>query len=396
MSRNQKIFLFILGLYVIFDFVLGSLVGVFLWDKTKETSVILKYFITLFTSIMVFSQFSSLAIAKFGAKRIYIFSILLGFLQALFMLVFQNSIAQMIVIFGILSGASIGFQAVAYSIVASSISSGPEVTKFLGIKSSIMNIVSIIAVPFITYLISKVGSYNISYAIALCVGIVEVFLISRLDIVETVSNYHPFSYLSTAISNTDTRVYLMTRFVYGIFNGPIWAILGIVTFMFAGNLSIWGIISSIMTILNIIGSYIYGKLNSSNLRKAYSIFSTLIFASTTLILATNWNFSSFLLYQLGLVILNTTFAIHYESLTYDLISESEEMQNNKKEILGLGEICIGLGRILPLIILSFVGFRMDDSLIIQVLFVAIASMPVIIISLLKNTTSFQTRYAKIG
>jgi hypothetical protein len=85
MSRNQKIFLAILGLYVIFDFVLGSLVGVFLWDQTKETTVILKYYFTLFAAIMVFSQASSFLIGKFGAKKVYIFSIFLGLIQAVFL-----------------------------------------------------------------------------------------------------------------------------------------------------------------------------------------------------------------------------------------------------------------------------------------------------------------------
>jgi hypothetical protein len=111
--------------------------------------------------------------------------------------------------------------------------------------------------------------------------------------------------------------------------------------------------------------------------------------------ATNWNFATFLIYHFGLVLLNATFAIHYESLTYDLISENEEFASHKKELLGLGEICIGVGRFIPIYILLVSNFSFDDNSIIQILFIAIASMPLIIISLLKNTTPFQKRCAKI-
>lgn len=395
MSRNQKIFLAILGIYVVFDFVLGSLVGVFLWDQTKETAIILKYYLTLFASIMIFSQLSSFLVGKFGAKKVYIFSILLGLVQAIFLLLFQSSIAQLVMLFGIIAGASIGFQAVAYGIVASSITAGTDSSNFLGIKSSLMNIVSIVSVPIVTYLIGLTGSYNISYIIGLISGIFVILLISYLDVATVETPYHPLRYIRSALAESETRTYLLTRFIYGMFSGPVWAILGIVTFKFAGGLVLWGVISTVFTIINIIGSYMYGRIKSNNLHKTYSVFSTLIFASVTLILATNWNFVTFLIYQFGLVILNTTFAIHYESLTYDLLSENEEFASNKKELLGLGEICIGIGRLIPLAILLLINFSLDDNIIIQILFITIASLPLVIINLLKSTSSFQKRYAKI-
>jgi hypothetical protein len=112
-------------------------------------------------------------------------------------------------------------------------------------------------------------------------------------------------------------------------------------------------------------------------------------------LATNWNFATFLIYQLGLVILNATFAIHYESLTYDLLASDRECTSNKKELLGLGEIFIGLGRLVPIGLLLAINFSLEDNLVIQILFIAIASLPLIIINLLKNTASFQNRYVRI-
>lgn len=395
MSHNQKIFLAILGVYVIFDFVLGSLVGVFLWDQTKETRVLLVYYLTLFLSIMVFSQVSSYLVAYFGAKKTYILSILLGMSQAVLLLVYQGNISQMVIFFGLVAGASIGIQAVSYGLVASIITHGSDASRFLGIKSSLMNLVSIISVPVITFLIAKTGSYNLSYLIGLGAGILVILLISLLKIEVETTSYHPLRFLPVALTSNDSHIYLLTRFIYGLFNGPVWAILGIVTYKFAGNLAAWGIISTIFTILHILGSYLYGKINSNNIHKAYSVFSTLIFAFLTIVLATNWNFASFLIYQFGLVILNAAFFIHYENLTYAIISENEQFTVNKKELLGLGEICVGIGRLVPIAFLLLINFSLEHNLLIQILLIAIASLPLLIINLLKSTAAFQARYAKI-
>lgn len=395
MSLNQKIFLVLLGIYVIFDFVLGSLVGLFLWDQTSESKVILTYYLILFFSIMIFSQISSYLVGLIGAKKVYILSIMLGMVQAILLLTYQSIISQLIILFGVLAGASIGMQAVAYGIVASNITSGGDATKFLGTKSSIMNLVSIVSVPLITLGISKTGSYNLSYIIGLVAGIMVISLLSRIDISPKYSPYHPIRFIAHALSSEDSRAYLKTRFVYGLFSGPVWAILGIVTFKFAGNLALWGVISTIFTILSIIGAYLYGRIRSGDIHKAYSVISTLIFATVTIILATNWNFATFLVYQFGLVILNASFSIHYENLTYAILSENEVFANNTKELLGLGEICIGLGRVIPLFALLMMGFSFQDNLLIQVLFIMIASLPLIIISLLKNTGPFRKHYAKI-
>lgn len=386
MTRNQKLLLVILFIYVIFDFILGSLVGVFLWDQTKSSTSILHYYITLFTSIIITSQVSTFLISSIGAKKIYIFSILLGLIQALSLIIVKDSISQFIVVFGVISGSSIGIQSIAYSLVVSTITSGTDTSKFLSFKSSLMNISSILSIPIITYIINKTGSYNISYIIGLITGILIITLISKLSITTEIVEYNPISYLKVAFSISEIRRYFLTRYLYGIFNGPIWAILGIVTYRFVGNLATWGIISTIFTIFQIIGSYLYGKIRTSNLHVALSVFSTFVFASVTLFLATNWNFFSFLVYQLGLVILNTNFSIHYENLMYDLLSSDIEISNHRREIISLGEIFLGLGRILPLLVLIFINFTMDNELILQILFILIATIPLLIINMLKSNT----------
>ena len=111
-----------------------------------------------------------------------------------------------------------------------------------------------------------------------------------------------------------------------------------------------------------------------------------------ILLSTNWNLESFLLYQVGLVVLNTTFSNHYEKMVYSIINESDEFIQHAKEIVGIGEVIIGAGRLLPLGILLGTHFTFSDDWVLRFVFIVIASMPLLIMSVL-NKTQTRSSYA---
>lgn len=394
MSRYQKIFLAILSLYVIFDFTLGTLVGLFLWETTKEASQIIIYYIALFLSITLSTQIASKLTHTYGAKKVYISSIMLGMLQAGILMIMGSEITKVIIPFGILAGTSIGLQAMSYSLIVGFITNNTDTTRFLGLKSSIMNAVSIVSVPLITSLISTLGSYEVSYLISLCVGLLIVILVSNIPVEISKANNNSTNYRSL-LEIDEVKIFVTTRLLYGIYNGPMWAILGVVTFMFVGDVSRWGYISTGFTILSIISAYLYSKVADISLRQAISITATFIFASVALLLATNWNFIIFMIYQFAVVLLNSSFSLHYEGVIYGLVNDNEVIKDNMNQVLSLGEIAIGIGRITPLIALLVAGFSFDNPLMLQILFVMISVVPLLILNKLNSLIPHSSRYATI-
>ncbi len=397
MSRNQKLLLTILGLYVIFDFVLGALVGLYLWESSKSATIILSYYITLFCGIMLVSQFNTKLVSKVGIKKSYILSIILGIIQSLILLFFGKNIQPYIIPFGALAGLSIGIQAFSYTLVVSRITERSDPTYFLGLKSAIMNIVSILSVPILTYLIKLTGGYAMTYQLGLFVGLVIMYLISRLSIDENGSaSTIATQPTSSLLAIDEVRYYLLTRLIYGIFNGPVWAVLGVVTYLFVGDVSTWGILTTIFTVINIMGSYYYGKLKNEQLSQFISVVGTFVFGTLAIILATNWTMASFLAYQVGLVLLNSSFSIHYEATIYNMTRNNEDIRQNLTTILSLGELAIGLGRIIPLTILITNNFTFDHPLMLQILFVVISTAPILILSTLDKIIPHSQRYATIN
>lgn len=95
-------------------------------------------------------------------------------------------------------------------------------------------------------------------------------------------------------------------------------------------------------------------------------------------LSINWNFTTFLGYQLGLTLLGTTFSLQFENETYELLNLNSTTALFQKEIIGLGEIGMGLGRVLVIVGLLLTNFSLDNILSVRLLLLAIASIPLLI------------------
>lgn len=230
MSRAQKIFLAILSLYVVFDFILGSLVSLFLWEQTQSIRVILSYHLSLFVSIIIFTQLGSKQLSKVTPNKLYSASILLGSLQALLLYVLQNSISSFITLFGFLSGAVIGFQAISAGHITQGVQAGDSL-RFISYKSSLTKLVTILTVPLLTYHITTSGTYTFSYLLGVGISVVLIFLARYLPASTIQTEYRLSAALKELWVLSEFRNFLFSRFLYGIFNGPIWAVLGIVTLL---------------------------------------------------------------------------------------------------------------------------------------------------------------------
>jgi len=383
MSRAQKIYLLILSLYVIFDFVLGSLVSLFLWEQTKNIQTILSYHFFLFLSIIVFTQFGSHRLQSSTPNSIYSLSIVLGVIQAFLLYLFQHNLSSMIPIIGFTSGGVIGLQAVSSGRITQSIQSGDSL-RFISLKSATTNLVALLTIPILTYLITHYGTYSFSYILGLVIGVVLILSVRLLPLTRESSSYRPILAMRNLWSLPEMRNYIFSRFIYGFFNGPIWAVLGIITFRFVGNLAVWGIISTLLSLTQILGSYFFGKLQSRQYQISYAVIATLLFGSVTLFLGINWNFITFMGYQIGLTLLGITFSLQFENTTFELLNLDALTSSYQKEIVGLGEICLGLGRLAIIGLLIVINFNFDNELYVRLLLLGIASIPLLISSRQKS------------
>lgn len=381
MTRNQITFLFVLSLYTVLDFVLGTLLGIYLWNETKNTSTILWYYIVLFAVIIAASQLSNIFIKWFGVKRTYQLAMVVSVVQVGVIMLLQAKLSVYYYVVAALAGLSIGLQSVTYNMITSAIVSVSENTRYISIKSAIMNIISILTVPIMANVVRVTGGYMVTYLIALITGLAIIVVVSILKLNKTEQINEKKSLSLIEVWNTKSgQYYLISRLFFGMFNAPIWAVLGLITYQFVGNITIWSFITTSFMVAQIIGSFLYGKINTPNYHRAGAVIATLIFSGVAIMLGTNWNFTTFLIYQLGLVLLNIAFSIYYEKTIYTVL-QCPEYLDKQENVLTSGEIILGIGRLLALFILVFANFSLENTNILRLVFVGIASIPLIILSI---------------
>lgn len=389
MSRNQILFLSILSLYVLGDFTAVSMTNLFLWQKTNNFSLILAYNCVLFLTMAVSGLGSAIVGSTIGTKKIFLGAMGCYVLQILLLFLFSDTISSIFIFVGIVSGFAIGSQSYAYNVISQKITADGNREKYLGIKTSLLNIIILLGVPTLTYIATFAKSYKPVFGIALALLLGVCCLVPWLSLIEERKVFRWPQLIKTVRLFPDMKSFLLAKFLFGLQNGLFWVILGVVTLQFVGNLFVWGIVSSCLTLLFIVASYFYGKNATLQSQKYSSVLGTFFFAISTLLLGTNWNFTTFIIYQVINVLLNVVLAISFETFVADIIEENDITKELAHELNGVGELVLNIGRFLPITLLLILHFSVKDSLFLRVVFIAVSSIPLLVINALKKTEVFE-------
>ena len=388
MSRNQFLFLFILALYVLGDFTAVSLTNLFLWQTTNDFFVVLIYNSLLFISMAVSGVGSSFLGGKIGTKKIFLLSMCFYALQILLLFMYAKTIASIFIFVGIVSGIALGSESYAYAVISQKITEGGNRERYLGVKTALLNIIILLGVPLLTYLATATHSYQPVFGIALTLLVLVCLIVPFLSVQEEKKPFRLTQVKQAIVLFPDLRSFLLAKFLFGLQNGLFWVLLGVVTLQFVGNLFVWGIVSSCLTLLFIVCSYFYGKSATLQSQKYSSVVGTFFFAISTLLLGTNWNFATFLIYQIVNVLLNVVLAISFETFMADIIEENEITKELSRELNGIGELAVDIGRFLPIIALFLLQFSITNTMYLRIVFIAVSSIPLLVINALKKTEVF--------
>lgn len=388
MDRNQKILLIILSLYVLGDFTAVSITNLYLWQKFNDFHNILYYNSNLFIGMALSGFLGAILGSKIGNKNIYMISICFYILQLTLLFMLGNSIVNYLLIVGLISGFAIGGESYAYNVISQKITTEDNRQKYFGTKTSLLNAITLVGVPLLTFIASKTGTYRPVFLIAIVFLTCVLFLLTQLKLLETNTQFSPKNTFSALRIFPDTRSFLLSKFLFGVQNGLFWVVLGIVTLQFVGDLFRWGIFTSLLTLLSIIVAFYYGKAVDIHQSKFAAAIGTFLFAFSTIVLATNWNFMAFVIYQVVLVFLNVIMGVSFDGFIAGILEEDSSVSLVNNELNGIGEFVLDIGRFLPIFLLLLINFSVSNILELRIIFILVSSIPLFVISALKKTQAF--------
>lgn len=390
MDTIQKRFLLILSLYSIGNLIAITFTNFYIWQKTNDLHTVLVYNAMVFLAMGIGGFLSGLLAERKGSMFTYKLSMLLYAVQFFLLAGLNKSVLAFIPLIGTFSGLAIGMQAFSYNSVTQKITTLTNRGKFFGTKTSILNLVILLATPAIAILIQISSSYLLLFVAAILLFFIITLLLRNLHLFDITREFE-WNQLYTALKqNADISSFFKAKFLYGIQDGLFWVVLGIITLKFIGNLGAWGLFSAFLTLLTIVIAYIYGQFTTPRTGNFISVLATFVFATVTIVLSANWNLSSFIVYQIVLVLLSVVMSVDFDSFLADILDQDNEIAHLRSEYNALAEVVTNLGRLVPVVTLLMLNVTELNNLYLRIAFLLVAPIPLFIMNILSGTNFLQT------
>jgi MFS family permease len=388
MSTAKIRFLIFSSLIQIGIFIAITFTNLYLWDLTNSFPIILRFNLSVFLGMALGSLFSGVLGERMKGKYIFSLGSILFILQLLSLIVLDSQVIAFLHQVGMLSGLALGCYYFATADVVQMINSqeAEARNKFSALRTSHTNFLLLLSIPALSLLISRSNSF-------IPVFIVGVILFSAAFMLsfflsgdrEKTSQFRLLDSLVNISRFADLKSFLKANFLTGLQEGLYWVFLGIVTLELFGNILNWGIFLGLLYLLAIITSSFFARISYAVSRRAIYMGLTLIFAFATIILSQNWNLTSFIIYQVVLIIMGAIVASDFGDYLADIVNENEEIHELRNEYNAVGEFFSALGKLVAVAFLIFLDVQELDALSLRMGFLAVAPIPFLVISTLSKT-----------
>lgn len=356
------------------DFITNTFTNIYLWEQTKSLITIASYNMLIFAALPFAALIGCFIAQRISVKIVYYLGIIFYILQCLIVLIYKENLALILFPFGFVSAMAIGFQAYAYNLITEETTKSQR-EEFYGIHGSMLNLLGLILPVSYTLLITKLGSFDYLFFIALVLFIVLGVVFFVFPIIRPKTEFKLVEILRIPSTNPDKPKIFWLKFLAGIQSGLSWSIMGLVFLAFLDNLVKWGIFTALLTLLSIVGCYVYGKNVDIKTSKYYFTAIALLYAFSCIVLVVNFSFISFLFFLIVNTLLGVAMSVNFDAIINDLIEEDTNIINLKEEYHALLEIPLAVGRMLPVAMIILFGIQDASNVFLRLIFLILAPIP---------------------
>lgn len=290
---------------------------------------------------------------KIGMFRL---GIILNFIYILAILLLRENILNHLFLISLLYGVSQGSYWLPLNIFISVKIANNNRTSYEVKKKLISTIISVVAPLFLGTIITTVN-YQLAAILMLVISLIQIilsFFITSLP--ESDEHFRLFKVFKELIRNSEYRKMMMIEFLKGtnLSDGSLGIIVTVLIFnSFKTDLNL-GVITSITSIITILGSYLYGRLYKNNRNDSkIIIISALIPVLSMLLLLFKTTNETLLIYNFCYVVFTNLLALIIDIRLFN-ISNSKIINKNYTEFWVIRELVLNMGRIFSFILLLIV------------------------------------------
>ena len=358
-SRNTKLLLIINTIRKIIDIFLGPFLTAYLFRIAVENIKIISIFnIFSYNVIAVIALIIGRILKNNYEMQIFRIGMISKFIQLVILILLGDNVVNYIWILAVIAGFSMETWSFPLNLFSSKLISNNEKKNFVVYKTVLTNL-SKVLIPFLLGSIISMKSFETTAIIILILSFIQILLSFKLKFIRTNSENKKLNLIkeiNLIKTNKKVKRYFMMKFFKGMaYEGALdTAVTLLIIISFNSDFSL-GIITSIISLLAMISSYIYKKIKNQDKMNILIIISCIIILLSSIILVFITNQYTIIGYNLIFAFFLQFIMVAEEVQTLKFTNSDIINDSNRVETYVLLEIFLNAGRIISYILLLIVG-----------------------------------------
>lgn len=388
MSKNTNLLLVINTIRKIIDIFLGPFLTAYLFKVAVENiKIISMYNILSYIAISVVALIIGRILKNKYEMQIFRIGMISKFIQLAILITLGDNVVNYIWIMAIVAGFSMGTCSFPLNLFSSKLVLNDEKKDFIVYKTILNNLVKVL-IPFLLGAIISIKSFETTTIIILILSFIQILLSfkmkfkmknnnenKKLDIIKEVNHIK---------NNKKLQRFYMMKFFKGMaYEGALdTAVTLLIIMSFNSDFSL-GVITSIISLLAMLSSYVYKKFKNQEKMKLLIIVSYVIIHISSIALVFITNRYTIVGYNLIFAFFLQFIMVSEEVQTLKFTNSDVINDSNRVETYVLLEMFLNIGRIISYILLFVVGIYNNLYLLEILIIFLVISIGVETINLIK-------------
>lgn len=388
MSKNTNLLLVINTIRKIIDIFLGPFLTAYLFKVAVENiKIISMYNILSYIAISVVALIIGRILKNKYQMQIFRIGMISKFIQLAILIILGDNVVNYIWILAIVAGFSMETWSFPLNLFSSKLVSNDEKKDFIVYKTFLNNLVKVL-IPFLLGSIISIKSFETTTIIIFILSFIQILLSfkmkfkiqnnkesKKLDIIKEVNHIK---------NNKKLQRFYMMKFFKGMaYEGALdTAVTLFIIMSFDSDFSL-GVITSIISLLAMLSSYVYKKFKNQEKMKLLIIVSYVIILISSIVLVFITNRYTIVGYNLIFAFFLQFIMVSEEVQTLKFTNGDVINDSNRVETYVLLEMFLNIGRIISYILLFVVGIYNNLYLLEILIIFLVISIGVETINLIK-------------
>ena len=360
MCKNTKLLLIINTIRKIIDIFLGPFLTAYLFKVAIENIKIISiYNIFSYIVIVIIALIIGRILKNKYEMPIFIIGMISKFIQLAILIILGDNVVNYIWVLAIIAGLSMETWSFPLNLFSSKLVSNDEKKSFVVYKTLLNNLVKVL-IPFLLGSIISIKSFKATAIIILILSFIQILLSFKMTIKMGNNNENKKLNLTKEVNhiknNKKLQRFYMMKFLKGMaYEGALdTAVTLLIIMSFNSDFSL-GIITSIISLLAMLSSYMYKRIRNKEKMKILLIISFIIILISSIILVFFTNQYTIVGYNLIFAFFLQFIMVAEEVQTLKFTNSDIINDSNRVETYVLLEMFLNAGRIISYILLFIVG-----------------------------------------